>query len=186
MRKTITFRVPVFIDGSGRPTTRDTGERRWLLEDGGLGDEASAANFTLHASPTGKELTQIEREQHDGVGGLDNWLDLTDAMERARRARLAEVTAELWPNGEPELDAAAREELVDDAWTRGDSRFKRAWTTLTTQFDRVTFIAHWKVLAAVVPDGWRDLGGREWPEPSVFMSVWTAWLSASAEARAGK
>lgn len=170
-RKTIEVRVPVKMKDQ---TTK------WLRADGELGEEPEAVTFVFHASPTPREMDQIERKEHDYFG-LREYVDLQRSIEGARQRLLSVIETELWPEGErPEVTGQAlidQEKEIQEALARSTAPERDYYSELSERRERLNFWARWEVLGVDHPEGWDRISEREMT-PLLFRHVWNAYTTA--------
>lgn len=182
-RRTVPFTVPVKLTlGSGEEITK------WLKADGELSeDEADAVEFRILASATPREQDQLLKAEHDYFG-FDAYVDLYQGMETTRRALLAKLEQELWPDGRPAAQGEIwleQEKQISEALAVDSSTLKVGFDTMTRMSDRISFYAKWEVLGVDHPPGWEAIVDREM-DAIVFTSLWNAYCDALEELVRGK
>lgn len=124
-------------------------------------DLPGVGTAVFHRSPTGAERHRIDTYVHRFLGGLDNYLDLEEGLDRRAAAVRRECQAELWPEGAPEELSEDDKKRLEAAVNASTSRAAKQLELLYGLQARATLSARWHVLQVRVPPGWEDVGNME-------------------------
>lgn len=188
-RPSVSFRVSLELNDGGV---------KWLGPEANLVDEANAATFEFHRSPTGLQRLAITREIHrilgegDEAAGLLAWADLEKGKRNASRAVYGSIEADFWPDGRPEdvTDEEKKDQIrrMEDAFRDDDSAAKWGYLALCDQANRLEFMARWNVLAVSVPPAFADLSTLELEDEAIWTRLEFEWFASRrrADADSGK
>lgn len=160
-------------------------------------DRAEAVRFTLRASPLVRERLTIDQRVHALAGGLGEWLDLQEGIEKTRAALRAEITRVLGKDadaqpGTPE-ERTEQEAELEKAWVKTDRKLRAGFAEMMGLSRRLEWMARWAVLfvsaevAGQSVEGWTDVAEVELDDAAMD-ALWSCHEAALTqdEADSGK
>lgn len=146
-------------------------------------DDSPWLRCLVTTSNTPMQRVLVTRACHDLLGPKA-WLDLQHDAASLHQELLAQVDAQLWPEGRPERMNTAQAAAFASAWDALRSPAVGLYSLVRAQIDRIEFLALWRVVVAA-PPGWEDLANLDIDEPTL-LSIHRAFDAAREGAREKK